>query len=397
MRPITRRTFLAGAGAAAIGATGIGGYRWFSDPASPPLAASNSKAPSAQGRLVLVFLDGGNDALNTVVPLASSAYVAARGGLAVDPDTTLDIGEGFGLHPTLSGCKQLWDQRRLAVVHGVGFAGLDRSHFHCRDVWSAGGEHDTTTGWIGRWLDLVGSSPLDAVAVGNRLPLTGRGARHSAAVVPTGPFVLPGGAALRSGLEAMSEGDDWDGPHLLADVARSTADLLEVVDQVPDAPAGEAGELDGGGELGAKLSAVNRLIAAGSPTKVFMVDLGGFDTHANQASMHGQLLSDLDTSIAEFLSAAPDDVTVAVYSEFGRRVRANGSGGTDHGGGGTMLVAGRVIAGHHGEPPPLDALDDGDLRTTQDFRSVYAGLIEGVLGTEASDVLDRAPRPLAIT
>ncbi|MGI9053048.1 MAG: DUF1501 domain-containing protein, partial [Ilumatobacteraceae bacterium] len=161
---------------------------------------------------------------------------------------------------------------------------------------------------------------------------------------------------------------------------------------------GSAGEYGG---LAGELNVVADLIEAGLPTRAYGVQLGGFDTHANQGATHAALLAELDGALSGFLGRVADrPVTVVVYSEFGRRVRSNGSGGTDHGGAGTVLLAGNVVPGFHGEPPPLDRLDDGDLTTTVDFRAVYAALLEGVLGTDAADILPTIPAtsapPLAL-
>ena len=125
---------------------------------------------------------------------------------------------------------------------------------------------------------------------------------------------------------------------------------------------------------------------------------GGFDTHAGQAPTHAGLLAELDEALGAFLGRLADrPVTVLIYSEFGRRVAPNGSAGTDHGSAGTVLVAGRVRGGHLGDPPPLDDLTEGDLRTTTDFRAIYAGLLEGVLAVDAQDVLGPdVPRSLAL-
>ncbi len=393
-----RRTFLLSGAATVLLGPHLGG-------------ADRAAAAAGGGTLVTVTLYGGNDWLNTVVPVADPRYAAARGALAVDPATALDLGEGLALHPALVGCKALWDERRLAVVQGVGFAGLDRSHFHCMDVWQAGDEHDLATGWLGRWLDLVGVSPLDAITVGRRLPLAVRGRRRTAAVVPVGPLALPGGDRLRGALTTMTGPGDDRAP-LAALVASSTADLLAVIDDIapllaptddepdePDAsadaaPAGAGDRADG---LSGQLDVVARLIEAGVPARVYGVELGGFDTHAAQAATHESLLTELDGALSAFLARVGDrPVTVLVYSEFGRRVAANGSGGTDHARAGTVLLAGRVRPGFHGDRPSLDDLDGGDLRTTTDFRRVYGGLLEGVLGVPAADVLAGAPSPLRL-
>jgi len=403
---LSRRRLLLGAGA--LGATAALGPRRGSAIAAD-LATPRSVQPAVAagpGTLVMVTLYGGNDALNTVVPVGDSRYAQLRGSLALDPATLHDIGDGFALHPALARGKGLWDDGRLAVVHGVGFAGLDRSHFHCMDVWQSGSEHDTSTGWVGRWLDRTGTDPLDAVTVGNDLPLLLRGERRSAAVVPSGPFALPGDAQLAQLLSTLS-GVDGSRPALAAAVAASTADLLTVVDTVgpllATASADETATEDAvtddrqGGDLAARLATVATLIEADLPTRLYSVDLRGFDTHAGQAPVHAALLGQLDAALGDFLQRIGErPVTVAIYSEFGRRVAPNASGGTDHGGGGTMLLAGHVRSGHHGDPPALDALVDGDLATTTDFRSVLGGLLAGVLGIDNADVIDGAPSSLTL-
>lgn len=404
---ISRRRFLqglsVGAGTAVLGACAATSFDGAGTPTSgigsvpgvPGTAAAATGALSAasgSGTLVVLTLAGGNDALNTVAPVNDERYRSLRGALALDPAAAHDIGEGFALHPSLVQTKGLWDQGRLAVVHGVGFAGLDRSHFHCMDVWQSA-DSSMTTGWIGRWLDAVGTDPLDAVAVGRQLPLLARGERRSAAVVATGPFSLPGDRALRDDLTELVAPDD-DRPALATAVARSNADLLTVVDTVSPVVAGSSTD---GEDLSARLATVASLIEAGLPTRVYAAELGGFDTHAAQPAQHAALLGELDAALGTFLTrTAALPVTVLVYTEFGRRVAPNASDGTDHGQAGTILVAGRVRAGHHGDPPPLDDLVEGDLRTTTDYRSVYGGLLEGILGVPAADLLDDAPTPITL-
>ena len=299
--------------------------------------------------------------------------------------------------------KALWDAGRLAVVHGVGFDGLDRSHFHCRDVWQAGDEEDRDTGWLGRWLDVAGRDPLDAIAVGAGVPLAMRGATRSAAAVPRRPDRLPGDDALRRRF-ALLNAPDPDRPPLAALVAGSTIDLVAAVERLQPVLAGFVADdgLDdavGGGrrDLAAALDVVATTIEAGLPARAYAVRLSGFDTHAGQAPAHAALLAQVDAAVSSFLARVANwPVTCLLWSEFGRRLAANGSGGTDHGRAGTVLLAGRVRPGMLGDPPPLDRLDDGDLVTTTDFRAVYGGLVEGVLGHEVGDLYPTWPRPLTV-
>lgn len=403
--PFTRRRFLGGAAAAgAVAFAGCTAESPAGDGAAgagpaEPLPSSVTTDPSGgDGILVLVNLDGGNDGLNTVCPVEDGRYRAGRGGLALDPRATHPLSEGFALHPAMRGCKALWDEGRLAVVHGVGFAELDRSHFHCRDVWQAGDPSSTDTGWVGRWLDVGRADVLRAVAIDRLLPLLLRGADRRGAVVPPGRFGLPDEARLRPLLTELTRVDAAL-PALAAQVAASTADLLELTATVaPVLADAEADDRVGAGDgLVAALDTVATLVDADLGTRVFTAKLGGFDTHAGQAPVHADLLGELDRALTAFLARmAGRAVTVAVWSEFGRRLAPNASGGTDHGKASVMLLAGRVAGGHHGDPPPLDRLDDGDLATTVDFRSVLGGLAEGVLGVPATEVVGAAHRPLEL-
>lgn len=396
--PISRRHFLGGA--AAVSGAALVGCSTESGPRAG--AATTSTSPPSlgggdDGILVLVNLDGGNDGLNTVCPSEDGRYRSARGALALDPNATHPLSEGFGLHPALSRTKQIWDRGDLAIVHGVGFSGLDRSHFHCRDVWQAANDRPTN-GWVGRWLDSTEHDAMAAVAVDRLLPLVLRGDLRSGAVVPPAPFTLPDEAALSSALNRMGKAHRSQ-TELEAAVAASIGDLMGVGEMV--APV--LSHLDGDEQVGtghsltAKLETVAALIAADLGTRVFTVQLGGFDTHASQLATHAALLGELDSAIARFLDLIGNrPVTVAVWSEFGRRVAANASEGTDHGKASVMLVAGQVKGGHHGDPSMLNRLDDGDLATTMDFRSVLGGLAEGVLGLDSADVVGKSYKPLSL-
>ncbi len=369
-------------------------------------------------KLVLVTLYGGNDGLNTVVPFEDPAYAAVRGSLALDASTVLPLSDGFGLHPGMKGFKKLWDARELAVVHGVGFADPNYSHFESMDIWQSGmPAKPVATGWIGRWLDATRSSPLRAITVGPTVPTVLTGERVQGAAVPTGPLHLPGGA-LEQALYASVRRGLSTGSSLDAQSAASDAALLELDRRIGPIlsraattnplhlsgsadSAGEATQLaianGGGGQatgdvLAVQLSVVANLILAGAAADVYSVELGGFDTHADQAPLQSTLLSELDTSVTAFVDALRGTkrgakTVVLVYTEFGRRVGANASGGTDHGWANVAFVAGSSVkGGFYGQPPSLTRLSEGNTVYTTDFRSLYASMLGGVLGAD--------PRPL---
>ena len=417
--PITRRQFvLGGLGAGVAGAAGLSLGR---DPRPPRPAGSPSPAKgtpvigapasAAGGILVLLTLYGGNDGLNTVIPYENGSYLGGRATLGYQPDQVLPLGDGLAFHPNLTRLKGLWDAKRLAIVRGVGYPNPDRSHFRSMDIWqSAVPDEQVVTGWVGRWLDVTGNDPLRAMSVGGSLPRIFGGEKAAGAAVPVGALTLPGGAAVRSAFAAMAEPSAGTSP-LAARVAKSGKDLLAVDDALAHLLAGqpENGEtagstsLEGTGganSLTPQLRLVARLVKAGSPTRVYGVSLGGFDTHANEKETHARLLADVDEAVGAFftsLEGSPEGsrVVLVAYSEFGRRVAANGSNGTDHGTAAPVFVAGAPVkGGFYGEEPSLTNLDNGDLKFTTDFRSVYATLLEELIGVEAKASLRRSFTPV---
>ncbi|WP_328455991.1 DUF1501 domain-containing protein [Amycolatopsis sp. NBC_00438] len=389
---VNRRRFLTATGvtaaaALAAGATQVDWARLMS------AAQENPLDPNA-GVLVVVTLYGGNDGLNTIVPAGDSVYQNARSELAYKPEEVLDVGEGLGLNPGLKGFKSLWDGGQLAIVRGVGYPKPDHSHFRSMAIWqTASPETSVPTGWLGRWLDATGDDPLRAVSVDPVLPPLLAGARTAAASLPVGGLALPKGAlgTAFQGLGAAQAGEGyWQ-----ARAARSVGDLHRAVATLgAHASAKDKGKAQPRkGELAAQLDVVAGLIEAGVPSRAYSVSLGGFDTHADERGTQQRLLTELDGALTPFAQrlAKTDrgkQAVVMVYSEFGRRVTANASQGTDHGTAGPMFVLGaNVHGGFHGAEPSLSDLDDGDLKLTTDFRDVYATMVEDVLGSDAGQVL----------
>jgi uncharacterized protein (DUF1501 family) len=391
MENVTRRRFLTWTGVAAAGALAAGATQvdW---PHLMTAAERNPLDPKA-GVLVVVTLYGGNDGLNTVVPAADSAYQSARPELAYKPQEVLDLGEGLGLNPGLTGLKSLWDSKQLAIVRGVGYPKPDHSHFRSMAIWqTASPDTSVSTGWLGRWLDASGDDPLRAVSVEPVLPPLLAGERTAAASLPVGGLTLPKGAlgTAYQGLGAPQAGEEfWQ-----ARAARSVADLHDAVRVLGGAAHdGKPQAAKAKGDLAAQLDVVASLIEAGVPTRAYSVSLGGFDTHADERGTQQRLLTQLDAALAPFVrrlggTDRGKQAVVLVYSEFGRRVVANASEGTDHGTAGPVFVMGNgVQGGFHGAQPSLTDLDAGDLKASTDFRDVYATMLENVLGTDPGKVL----------
>jgi uncharacterized protein (DUF1501 family) len=411
-RRLTRRGFLAASGV--VGAAGIaGGSAWaaLADSAGTP-APQTAAAPSG-GTLVLLTLYGGNDGLNTVVPAADPAYQAARGELAIKDALVLD--DGLAFHPSLPRLKRRYDDGAVAIVRGVGYPAPDHSHFRSMAIWqTASPQTAVPSGWLGRWLDTTSTAqatanggPIQAVGIGATLTPALIGTRRSAAAVPLGNLVVPAGR-LGESIRALYQParSAADGA-LLQTIAGVDADYLAVADRLgtilPTAPSSSSNAKQNN-DLGGQLDVVSRLINAGVPTRAYAVSLGGFDTHADEPSTHAALLAELDSAVDTFLtsvarSPSAKRLVVMIYSEFGRRVARNASGGTDHGTAAPVILAGPgVRGGMYGEQPSLTKLgtgdDAGDLIVTTDFRDVYATVLADVLDSDPSAALGTGRKSL---
>jgi uncharacterized protein (DUF1501 family) len=354
------------------------------------------------GVLVIVTLYGGNDGLSTLIPYADNAYHDARPHLAYAPEDVLTLDAHLGLNPALTGLSALWHAQRLAIVRGVSYPKPDRSHFRSMDIWqTASPTEPVSTGWIGRWLDATGDDPVRAINVGSVLPLLAVGEKQTASALAGDS--APVATQVADTLSALGKPDPGDSPQIAAicTAYRSTRAFGEAVapvlghgDQAVsiDPNAGgltSAGPAAGGvNPLTNQLNVVAKCIKAGLPARVYTTALGGFDTHADERAPQQRLLRVLDEALTPFLGSMSTDrygkgVVALVYSEFGRRVRANASQGTDHGTAGPVLIAGASVnGGFYGDQPSLTDLDDGDLKGTTDFRDIYSELLSKTIGAD---------------
>ncbi len=355
--------------------------------------------------LVIVQLAGGNDGLNTVVPYRDPAYAKLRPTLGVAADQVLPLGDEFGLHPKLAALKPLWDGKKLAIVHGVGYPDPNFSHFQSMAIWQSGGPQNAAgDGWLGSYLANLEAEEHD--------PLHGFNVDRMIA-----PELYSTNAPIVSAADAESYGFQ----HLAADEAearrRQTA-LLKLYDQFPKnlpyaallesaatdavsssqavqaAAAGHTAAVDyPQTSIASGLQLIAQVIASGAKIRVAHVTLGGFDTHSAQLNEHEKLLGDLGDALAAFYAdlaalGRDGDVMTMTWSEFGRRAGENASEGTDHGTAAPLfLIGGGISGGFFGKPVDLGSLDNGNLKFTTDFRSVYASVLEKWLGTPSEQIL----------
>ena len=385
--PATRRDFLR-AGLYALGVSaGLPPLFAQLGRAEGNRALAGQPAAASERILVVVELTGGNDGLNLVAPYADDAYHRARPRLGLRETKVLKLDDHFGLHPACTGLRDLFHEGRLAIVHGCGYPEPNLSHFTAMEWWHTANPHGNEPyGWLGRFADARWSPPREHA-------LVNLGARQSRAVtaehhsplVFTDPRKLGrnGTPAQQAVLATFGEPTPTANPGLafVNDVARSAQRGGELVRHAC-AEYHSTVDYGSGNNLCLDLKKVAALIRADLPTRIYYVSLGGFDTHAGQADIQNLLLVYLSDALRGFLTdldqmGRGQDVAVMVFTEFGRRVHENASRGTDHGTATPMLVLGGGIqGGFHGRPPSLTDLDNGNLRMTTDFRSVYATLLQ---------------------
>ncbi len=378
-------------------------------------------AQTLSGRrvLVVVQLGGGNDGLNTVIPYADGAYFDARGELAVNPESVIALDDRVALHPYLAGFGELYERGSLAIIEGVGYSDPNRSHFRAMDIWNTASPRadvtEASTGWLGRLLDASAGdhdSRWRSANVGAVAPLA-LGADDTfvpslesmpAYVLQSDQRLSEAGAARRTtdwmqiyaqqaaagGRLAMLSRTGLDAYQSTIELGDDVSDYVALADY-PTSP------------LGSALFTCAQLIGSNLGTTVLYVTTGGFVSHAAQARTQPELLRGLSEAMLAFQNdldahGTGADVTTFVWTEFGRRVRANGSAGTDHGAAGpAFVVGGSVLGGLHGEPSPLGDLDDnGNLRYTTDFRSIYASLAEQWLGVDRRGIVGDEFAPLTL-
>jgi len=362
--------------------------------------------------LVVVQLAGGNDGLNTVIPYTNDFYYKLRPRLALPAGSVHRLTSEIGLHSAADGLKTLFDDGLLAVVQGIGYPNPNRSHFKSMDVWhTASPDGRMHEGWIGRYFDncCSGQDLKLGLALTGEPPLAMQG-REFMPVTFERPEALSMRASNDQTLGQAMDKLNRPAPRTPAR-SENTLDFLRRTSLEARVSADEiqraarAGSSDAefpSNELGQSLRTVARLIAADLPTRVYFVSLGGFDTHSGQAGRHERLMRDLGASLAAFTQALRkqgdlERTLVMTFSEFGRRVAENASGGTDHGQAAPMfLIGSRLAPGVHGQMPSLEQLDQGDLAFNLDFRRVYATILRHWLDADAERILGGPFTPLPL-
>ena len=406
-------------------------------------AAADSATQTVIGKdgsiLVILQMAGGNDGLNTVVPYSNDFYHRARPTLGLAAKDVLKINDEVGFHPSLAGFKDLYDSGNLSVIQGIGYPNPNRSHFRSTEIWQTASDSEKFEkyGWLGRYFDNAckGCDPTVGVSIGRQMP------QAFAAKAPTGVSLEnpqsyryisdergmngdnseesyrkmnepdEGRMAETASSGESNSGDTIGTLHGATQHSGSALDFLERTAMDAQVSSDKilaiSNKVQNKGnypqsQLAGSLKLVARLIGGGLPTRVYYVSQGGYDTHTNQLATQQRLLKELGDSVKAFTEDLKAQgnlqrVMIMTFSEFGRRVVENANNGTDHGAAAPMFVIGnKVKAGLLGKYPGLAPADlfNGDIKYNVDFRSVYAGVLEGWLKTPSAPILGQQFTPL---
>lgn len=355
--------------------------------------------------LVVVQMGGGNDGLNSIVPFTNDAYYRARPNLAVPQKDVIRITDELGLHPNLGKLKELYDKGAMAVVQGVGYPNPSRSHFKSMEIWQTADPEGRVVryGWVGRYFDSkcpVCEQPTVGVNVGQTMPLAMQ-AESGLGVSLENPDAFQWmntfnglGAKEEQELFKLLNAPSPNEPGTIDFLRHTAMNAYVSSENVRDAVKDYKGGVEyANTRFASSMRLIAQMIAGKLPTKVYYAHMTGFDTHAAQRGAHETLLLQLAEGVSSFYKdleaqGNAERVVVLAFSEFGRRVAENGSGGTDHGTAAPMFVFGKALKGGlYGSHPSLTDLTEGDLKHGIDFRSVYSTVLDRWLGADPQKIL----------
>ena len=355
--------------------------------------------PQGNKVMVVLQLSGGNDGLNTVIPIRNDIYYKSRPRLGIVKEKALSLTDEVGLHPSLAAFKGFYDDGNLGIINSVGYPNPDRSHFRSMDIWHSASNSSEywNTGWVGRYLDAQCKGcdkPTQALEIDDVLSLALKG-QNVKGLALKDPRRLYGTSQEAYFKEISKQHkhaqDEQPVDYLYKTLAQTLSSADYIYQQSRQKPStAEYPKTN----LGNSLKTISSLIFSDINTKVYYVSLGSFDTHVNQQNQQERLFTEMNDAVAAFVKDLKanhrfDDVMLVSFSEFGRRVAQNASGGTDHGTANNMfLVSGGLKQkGIINSLPDLGDLQDGDLKHKVDFKSVYATLLDKWLGADDKLIL----------
>ncbi|MCB9267172.1 MAG: DUF1501 domain-containing protein [Lewinellaceae bacterium] len=377
-------------------------------PSFLPAAFSGRVEGSRFGKiLVVIQLSGGNDGLNTIIPYRNEEYYRSRPTLAIPAAEVLPANDELGFNPALEPLRALYDEGLLSIINSVGYPNPDRSHFRSMDIWHTASDSDEylSTGWLGRYLDSECdgcATPYHALELDDSLSLALKGREHSG-------FAMSDARQLKRTtdnrfLQAVGQAGHHHEHEQAAYLYKIMVDTQSSADYLYEHSKTHSSKATYPlTPFGQDLKKVAELITADAATRIYYVNLTGFDTHANQRNRQARLLQQLAEGVQAFVSDLKqngllDDTLIMAFSEFGRRVKQNASNGTDHGTANNVFLLGGQLKqpGFFNPPPDLLDLDEGDLKYQVDFRSLYATILEMWLEVRPAAVLGGEFEKLAV-
>jgi uncharacterized protein (DUF1501 family) len=357
-------------------------------------------APKGNRSLVILQLSGGNDGLNTIIPVTNDIYYRERPRLAIKKQDALKLNTDAGLHPSLTGLKDLYDDGSLSILNNVGYPNPDRSHFRSMDIWHSASNSNEyiNSGWLGRYLDAQCRGcerPTKALEIDDTLSLAMKGEEMK-------------GIAFRDPRRLFNAAHDKYFKEISSNKAVHHEETVGYLYKTLSETVNSAGYIFEQSrihptkttypstELGRSLKTISSLILSDIDTSVYYVSIGSFDTHAGQEGQQKRLFNEINEAISAFVKDLKsnnryEDVLLMTFSEFGRRVAQNASGGTDHGTANNMMFIGGSLKekGILNDLPDLTNLEDGDLKHTVDFKDVYATILKNWLHADDEQILHR--------
>lgn len=354
-------------------------------------------AASGKKKLVIIQFSGGNDGLNTVIPYTNDIYYKLRKTIGIKKEQVITLDKELGLNPAMSAFKELYDQGYVSVINNVGYPNPDRSHFRSMDIWQSGSSSTDylSTGWLGRYLDSQCQWPYEAIEIDNNLSLALKGKKLS-------------GIATKNARQLFEETKapyfetvaDYVKPEMLHEdnlgylykTMLNTTSSARYIFETQKTYQNTAEYPDS--QFAKELKTVATFINSGLNTSVYYVNLTGFDTHVGQLNKQESLLKQYSEGVAAFVKDLRsnhtfEDTLIMTFSEFGRRVEENASGGTDHGTASNLFVIGENLKkkGVFNQAPDLVNLAEGDLKHHIDFRQVYATVLDNWLKADSVSIL----------
>lgn len=352
-------------------------------------------------KLVIIQLSGGNDGLNTIIPYTNDIYYSNRPGLSIKKNKLIKVTDELGFHANLAPLKNLYDQGYLSIINNVGYPNPNRSHFRATDIWQTASDSNQymNTGWLGRYIDQYGKMPYMGIELDDSLSLIMKG-KDINGIATKNPRILFKNTQTPYFKKIINHQTDTHlSEHNLGYLyktmieARSSAKYIYESSKTVESRLAYPKN-----PFGKQLKTTAEFINSNIDSKVYYVSMGGFDTHANQATKQSNLLNIYSTAMEVFINDLKQhntfkDTLILTFSEFGRRVQQNGAGGTDHGAANNVFIIGEDLKtkGFYNNAPNLLKLDkNGDLIHTVDFRSIYATVLNKWLRVDDVSILNKS-------